>query len=51
MADALLELDDLAVHYQVGSRFQGGVKALKAVDGITLDVKPGECLGDRKSVV
>ena len=24
---------------------QGGVKTLKAVDGVTLDVKPGECLG------
>jgi len=29
----------------VGSYFSGGVKTLKAVDGVTLDVKPGECLG------
>ena len=45
MADALLALDDLAVHFQVGSALAGGVKTLKAVDGVTLDVKPGECLG------
>ena len=45
MAKTLLALDDLAVHFTVGSRFAGGVKTLKAVDGVTLDVKPGECLG------
>jgi oligopeptide/dipeptide ABC transporter ATP-binding protein len=45
MADALLALDDLAVHFQVGNALAGGVKTLKAVDGVTLDVKPGECLG------
>src|SRR5882724_1658471 len=45
MADKLLELDDLAVHFQVGSALRGGVKTLKAVDGVSLDVKPGECLG------
>ena len=45
MADALLSLDDLAVHFMVGSALRGGVKTLKAVDGVTLDVKPGECLG------
>ncbi len=45
MADALLTLDDLAVHFTVGSALKGGIKTLKAVDGITLDVKPGECLG------
>src|SRR5947199_1274502 len=45
MADALLTLDDLAVHFAVGSAFSGGVKTLKAVDGVTFDVKPGECLG------
>ena len=45
MAEALLSLDDLAVHFAVGSYFSGGVKTLKAVDGVTLDVKPGECLG------
>src|SRR5512140_2869698 len=45
MADALLSLDDLAVHFQVGNALAGGVKTLKAVDGVTLDVKAGECLG------
>ena len=45
MPEALLALDDLAVHYMVGGAFKGGVKTLKAVDGVTLDVKPGECLG------
>jgi peptide/nickel transport system ATP-binding protein len=45
MADTLLALNDLAVHFTVGSVFSGGVKTLKAVDGVTLDVKPGECLG------
>ena len=39
------QLDDLAVHFKVGSALAGGVKTLKAVDGVTLDVKPGECLG------
>ncbi|MFI4999503.1 MAG: ABC transporter ATP-binding protein [Reyranellales bacterium] len=45
MAETLLTLDDLAVHFRVGSALAGGVKTLKAVDGVTLDVKPGECLG------
>ena len=45
MAEQLLTLDDLAVHFMVGSAFSGGVKTLKAVDGVTLEVKAGECLG------
>src|ERR1700756_4264293 len=45
MAESLLTLDDLAVHFAVGSAFSGGARTLKAVDGVTLDVKPGECLG------
>ena len=45
MADKLLELEGLAVHFQVGSVLKGGVKTLKAVDGVSLDVRPGECLG------
>ncbi|TAJ24829.1 MAG: ATP-binding cassette domain-containing protein [Reyranella sp.] len=45
MADMLLSLDDLAVHFKVGNALAGGVKTLKAVDGVTLDIKPGECLG------
>jgi len=45
MAEPLLALDDVAVHFTVGGVLTGGVKILKAVDGVTLDVKPGECLG------
>ena len=45
MAEPLLELDDVAVHFKVGSALAGGVQTLKAVDGVTFDVKPGECLG------
>jgi peptide/nickel transport system ATP-binding protein len=45
MAEPLLKLDDLAVHFTVGSALKGGTKTLKAVDGVSLDVKPGECLG------
>jgi len=45
MVDRLLTLDDLAVHFKVGNALAGGIKTLKAVDGVTLDVKPGECLG------
>ena len=45
MAEPLLTLQDLAVHFQVGSAFGGSVRTLKAVDGVDLDVAPGECLG------
>jgi oligopeptide/dipeptide ABC transporter ATP-binding protein len=45
MAEPLLKLDDLAVHFTVGGALRGGVKTLKAVDGVSLDVQPGECLG------
>jgi len=45
MAELLLKLDELAVHFTVGGALRGGVKRLKAVDGVSLDVKPGECLG------
>ena len=45
MAESLLSLDRLAVHFKVGNALAGGIKTLKAVDGVTLDVKPGECLG------
>ena len=45
MADPLLRLDDLAVHFTVGGMLSGGIKTLKAVDGVSFDVKPGECLG------
>jgi oligopeptide/dipeptide ABC transporter ATP-binding protein len=45
MAEQLLELSELAVHFTVGSALRGGVKTLKAVDGVNIEVKPGECLG------
>src|SRR5437660_11006488 len=45
MAEPLLKLEDVAVHFTVGGSLQGGTKTLKAVDGVTLDIKPGECLG------
>ncbi len=49
MADAvspLLKLDDVAVHFPMGGGWFGGQqRILRAVDGVTLDVKPGECLG------
>src|SRR5258707_7434446 len=45
MAELLLKLDQLAVHFTVGGALRGGTKILKAVDGVSLDVKPGECLG------
>jgi len=45
MAESLLSLDDLAVHFKIGSALAGGIHTLKAVDGVTLDIKPGECLG------
>ena len=41
----LLKLDDLAVHFTLGGALSGGIKTLKAVDGINLEIKPGECLG------
>jgi len=45
MAEPLLKLDELTVHFTVGGALRGGTKILKAVDGVSLDVKPGECLG------
>ncbi len=47
MGKTLLSVDDLAVHYQVGGKLGLGIgsRTLRAVDGVTLDVKPGECLG------
>ncbi|HZQ01277.1 MAG TPA: dipeptide ABC transporter ATP-binding protein [Reyranella sp.] len=45
MPDPLLKLDDLAVHFTVGGALSGGVRTLKAVDGVSLEVKQGECLG------
>ena len=44
MTDAnLVDVQDLSVHYSV--RYRGRRRALKAVDGVSLHVAPGECLG------
>ena len=44
MADPnVLDVNDLSVHYSV--RHRGRRRALKAVDGVSLHVAPGECLG------
>ena len=42
--DALLAVEDLAVHYTIGGALSGR-RVLKAVDGVDLTVGPGECLG------
>ena len=45
MADALLEVRDLKVHFPVGkSLFDAGV-VVKAVDGVSFDVRRGEVVG------
>ena len=42
----MLRIDDLAVHFPMGGGWFGGEKrVLRAVDGVSLDVKPGERLG------
>ena len=50
MADAaekpLLDVRDLAVHFSLGGGlFSGPSRLLRAVDGVDLTLKPGECLG------
>jgi oligopeptide/dipeptide ABC transporter ATP-binding protein len=45
MAETLLEVRDLKVHFEVGKTlFKPGV-TVKAVDGVSFDVRPGEVLG------
>jgi peptide/nickel transport system ATP-binding protein len=42
----LLKIDDLAVQFSVGGGWLGGgKKMLRAVDGVSFEVKPGECVG------
>ena len=43
--DALLRIEGLKVHYPIRSGWRGGRQALKAVDGVDLSIRPGECLG------
>ncbi|MDQ6914458.1 MAG: ATP-binding cassette domain-containing protein [Actinomycetota bacterium] len=47
MSEALLEVRDLVKHFPLtrGIVFQRQVGAVRAVDGISLDVRPGETLG------
>jgi len=44
--DVVLSVEDLAVHFPVGGGFLGrGQRLLRAVDGVDLSLKRGECLG------
>src|SRR3981081_46916 len=44
--DVILSVEDLAVHFPVGGGFLGGGRRLlRAVDGVDLELKRGECLG------
>lgn len=41
----LISIKDLAVHYPVGGSLLGPKQTVKAVEGITLDIKPGTFFG------
>jgi oligopeptide transport system ATP-binding protein len=41
----LISLDDLKVHYRIGGGLFGESRSVKAVDGVSLDIKRGETLG------
>ena len=41
----LISLQDLKVHYRSGGGLFSSAKAVKAVDGVSLDIKKGETLG------
>jgi peptide/nickel transport system ATP-binding protein len=46
MADGtLLDVTNLSVQFHIGGRIFGGSRLLRAVSGVDLTVKPGECLG------
>ena len=45
MSDKVLQVEDLKVYYPVRQGLMGRVQYVKAVDGVTLDVKKGEVLG------
>jgi peptide/nickel transport system ATP-binding protein len=42
---ALLNVANLSVQFHVGGRILGGSRLLRAVSGVDLTVRPGECLG------
>src|SRR5215207_1949152 len=44
--DVILSIEDLAVHFPVGGGLLGGGRRLlRAVDGVDLELKRGECVG------
>jgi oligopeptide transport system ATP-binding protein len=43
--DVLLSLNDLRVHYKIGGGLFKETKHVKAVDGVSLDIRKGETLG------
>ncbi|MCA6124033.1 ATP-binding cassette domain-containing protein [Bradyrhizobium sp. WSM 1704] len=44
--DVILRVEDLAVHFPIGGGFfGGGQRLLRAVEGVDLELKRGECLG------
>ena len=43
--DVILRIDDLAVHFTLGGALFGGARTLRAVDGVDLELKRGQCLG------
>jgi peptide/nickel transport system ATP-binding protein len=44
--DVILRIEDLAVHFRLGGGlFGGGARTLRAVDGVDLELKRGQCLG------
>ena len=45
MADPILQLKDLKVYFQVGGGFLRKKDVVKAVDGLSLDIYPGETFG------
>ncbi|MBT9245897.1 ATP-binding cassette domain-containing protein [Gemmobacter fulvus] len=44
-SDVLLSVEGLKVHYPVWQGWRGKSMAVKAVDGVDLTLRPGECLG------
>ena len=45
MADALLQVEDLKVHFPTGKSLLSAGAAVKAVDGVSFEVKRGEVVG------
>ena len=45
MSDKVLQIKDLKIYYPVRKGMMGKVQYVKAVDGVTLDVRKGEVLG------